>query len=118
MNDLIRPAMYEAFHRIVPVKAPNPEAELAPVDIVGPVCESGDTFAEDRPMPPVDNGDLLAILSAGAYSSSMASTYNARPLAPEVLVHGDRFAIVRRRPSIDEMTALETQPAWLSEAKA
>lgn len=118
MNDLIRPAMYEAFHRIVPVKAPNPEAELAPVDIVGPVCESGDTFAEDRPMPPVDNGDLLAILSAGAYSSSMASTYNARPLAPEVLVHGDRFAIVRRRPSIDEMTALEIQPAWLSEAKA
>ncbi|WP_367158960.1 diaminopimelate decarboxylase [Ferrovibrio sp.] len=118
MNDLIRPAMYEAFHRIVPVKAPNPEAELALVDIVGPVCESGDTFAEDRPMPPVDNGDLLAILSAGAYSSSMASTYNARPLAPEVLVHGDKFAIVRRRPSIDEMTALETQPAWLSEAKA
>lgn len=118
MNDLIRPAMYEAFHRIVPVKAPNPDAELAQVDIVGPVCESGDTFAEDRPMPPVDNGDLLAILSAGAYSSSMASTYNARPLAPEVLVHGDKFAIVRRRPSIDEMTALETQPAWLSEAKA
>ncbi|WP_341896589.1 diaminopimelate decarboxylase [Ferrovibrio terrae] len=118
MNDLIRPAMYEAFHRIVPVKAPNPDAEMVPVDIVGPVCESGDTFAEDRPMPPVDDGDLLAILSAGAYSSSMASTYNARPLAPEVLVHGDRFAIVRRRPSIDEMTALEIQPVWRSEAKA
>lgn len=97
MNDLIRPAMYEAFHRIVPVKAPNPDAPLAPVDIVGPVCETGDTFAEDRRMPPVEEGDLLAILSAGAYSSAMASSYNARPLAPEVMVHGDRFAITRRR---------------------
>ncbi len=117
MNDLIRPAMYEAFHRIVPVKAPENGAELAPVDIVGPICETGDTFAEGRPMPPVVAGDLLAILSAGAYSSAMASTYNARPLAPEVLVHGDRFAIVRRRPSIDEMTALETMPGWFSEAR-
>lgn len=117
MNDLIRPAMYEAFHRIVPVKAPENGAELAPVDIVGPICETGDTFAEGRPMPPVAAGDLLAILSAGAYSSAMASTYNARPLAPEVLVHGDRFAIVRRRPSIDEMTALETMPGWFSEAQ-
>lgn len=117
MNDLIRPAMYEAFHRIVPVKAPENGAELAPVDIVGPICETGDTFAEGRPMPPVVAGDLLAILSAGAYSSAMASTYNARPLAPEVLVHGDRFAIVRRRPSIDEMTALETMPGWFSEAQ-
>lgn len=118
MNDLIRPAMYEAFHRIVPVKAPNPDAPLAPVDIVGPVCETGDTFAEDRRMPPVEEGDLLAILSAGAYSSAMASSYNARPLAPEVMVHGDRFAITRRRPSIEDMTALESLPAWLSEAKA
>lgn len=118
MNDLIRPAMYEAYHRIVPVKSPNPGANQAPVDIVGPVCETGDTFAEDRPMPPADAGDLLAILSAGAYSSAMASTYNARPLAPEVLVSGDRFAITRRRATIDEMTALETLPAWLSEAKA
>lgn len=117
MNDLIRPAMYEAFHRIVPVKAPENGAELAPVDIVGPICETGDTFAEGRPMPPVVAGDLLAILSAGAYSSAMASTYNARPLAPEVLVHGDRFAVVRRRPSIDEMTALETMPGWFSEAQ-
>lgn len=118
MNDLIRPAMYEAFHRIVPVKSPKVGANQAPVDIVGPVCETGDTFAEDRPMPPADAGDLLAILSAGAYSSAMASTYNARPLAPEVLVSGDRFAITRRRATIDEMTALETLPAWLNEAKA
>lgn len=118
MNDLIRPAMYEAYHGVVPVKEPESGAEAAPVDIVGPVCETGDTFAEDRPMPPVVQGDLLAILSAGAYSAAMASTYNARPLAPEVLVHGDRFAITRRRPNIEDMTALETLPAWLSEAKA
>lgn len=123
MNDLIRPAMYDAFHRIVPVKAPHsggnrPGADLEPVDIVGPVCESADLFAEARPMPPMSHGDLLAILSAGAYSSVMASTYNARPLAPEVMVRGTEFAITRRRPSIEEMTALETMPAWLSEATA
>src|SRR3546814_20434646 len=88
MNDLVRPAMYEAYHGVVPVKAPESGAETAPVDIVGPVCETGDTFAEDRPMPPVDQGDLLAILSAGAYSSAMASTYNARPLAPAVMEIG------------------------------
>ncbi|HEX6958402.1 MAG TPA: diaminopimelate decarboxylase [Ferrovibrio sp.] len=117
MNDLVRPAMYEAFHRILPVKAPNSDAALAPVDIVGPVCETGDTFAEARPMPPVKHGEFLAILSAGAYSSSMASMYNARPLAPEVLVRGAEFAIVRRRPSIEDMTALEMPPTWRSEAK-
>lgn len=116
MNDLIRPAMYEAYHRIVPVRQPAPDTALQPMDIVGPVCESGDCFAENRPMPPVAPADLLAILSAGAYSSVMASTYNARPLAPEVLVTGERFAVVRRRPSIEEMTALESMPAWL-EAK-
>lgn len=118
MNDLIRPAMYDAFHRIVPVKAPQSGAKLEPVDIVGPVCESADLFAESRPMPAMSHGDLLAILSAGAYSSVMASTYNARPLAPEVMVRGTEFAITRRRPSIEEMTALETMPAWLSEATA
>lgn len=118
MNDLIRPAMYDAYHRIVPVKAPQSGTKLEPVDIVGPVCESADLFAEARPMPPMSHGDLLAILSAGAYSSVMASTYNARPLAPEVMVRGSEFAITRRRPSIDEMTALETMPAWLSEATA
>jgi len=112
MNDLIRPAMYEAYHGIVTVAEPPPGRELAPADIVGPVCETGDSFAEDRMMPPVNDGDLLAILSAGAYSAAMGSTYNARPLAPEVLVKGDQFAIVRRRPSLDEMTLLETPPAW------
>lgn len=117
MNDLVRPAMYEAYHRILPVKAPNSAAPLAPADIVGPICESTDIFAAARPMPPVEQGDLLAILSAGAYSSVMASTYNARPLAPEVLVREAQFAITRRRPSIDDMTALESLPAWSQEAK-
>jgi len=118
MNDLIRPALYEAYHGIVPVAEPAAGAELSPADIVGPVCETGDTFAEDRQMPPVVDGDLLAILSAGAYSSAMASTYNARPLAPEVLVQENQFAVVRRRPSIEEMTALESPALWRDPAKA
>lgn len=118
MNDLIRPALYEAYHGIVPVTEPAKDAELSPADIVGPVCETGDTFAEDRPMPPMVDGDLLAILSAGAYSSAMASTYNARPLAPEILVQGNQFAVVRRRPSIEEMTALESPALWRDPAKA
>ncbi len=116
MNDLIRPALYEAHHGIVSVAEPAADAVYAPADVVGPVCETGDTFAEERPLPPMQAGDLLAILSAGAYSAAMASTYNARPLAPEVLVHGDRFAIVRRRPTIEDMTVLETQPTWLDKA--
>lgn len=116
MNDLIRPALYEAHHGIVSVTEPAADAVYAPADVVGPVCETGDTFAEERPLPPLQAGDFLAILSAGAYSAAMASTYNARPLAPEVLVHGDKFAIVRRRPTIEDMTMLETQPAWLDKA--
>ncbi len=118
MNDLIRPALYEAYHRIVPVAEPAPDAVLSPADIVGPVCETGDTFGEERPMPPMQDGDLLAILSAGAYGAVMGSTYNARPLAAEVLVNGNRFALVRRRPTIDEMTALETPAQWRDPATA
>lgn len=116
MNDLIRPALYEAFHRILPVAQAAPDAPVTPADIVGPVCETGDTFAENRPMPPVQAGDLVAILSAGAYSAAMGSTYNARPLAPEVLVRGDSFALVRRRATIEEMTALETPAPWSAQA--
>lgn len=112
MNDLIRPAMYEAYHAMVPVKHPGNAPQYSAADIVGPVCETGDTFAEGRAMPPLDDGDLLAILSAGAYSAAMGSTYNARPLTAEVLVNGSEFAVVRRRPTIDEMTLLETPPAW------
>lgn len=111
MNDLIRPALYEAYHGIVTVDEPTDAARF-PADIVGPVCESGDTFAEERPMPEVKDGDLLAILSAGAYSAAMASTYNARPLAPEVMVKGSQFAVVRRRPTLEDMTALESPALW------
>jgi len=103
MNDLIRPAMYEAHHDIVPVIEPAPGAETATYDIVGPVCESGDTFAKHREMAKVGPGDLVAFRSAGAYGAVMASEYNSRPLIPEVLVHGDQFAVIRARPTFDEM---------------
>ncbi len=113
MNDLIRPAMYDAHHDIVTVAEPVPGAEQAPYDIVGPVCESGDTFARGRMMPPVAQGDLVAFRGAGAYGAAMASEYNTRPLVPEVLVAGDRFAVVRARPSFDEIINRDTIPEWL-----
>lgn len=113
MNDLIRPAMYDAHHDIIPVREPAPGTETAPVDIVGPVCETGDTFARQRDMPPVGPGDLLAFRSAGAYGAVMASEYNSRPLVPEVLVKGDQFAVIRRRPTFDEMINRDTIPEWL-----
>ena len=113
MNDLIRPAMYEAYHDIIPVIEPAPGADQAPFDIVGPVCESGDTFARQRMMPPLCAGDLVAFRSAGAYGAVMASEYNSRPLIPEVLVHGDQFAVIRPRPTFDEMINRDTIPEWL-----
>ena len=113
MNDLIRPAMYDAHHDIVPVREPAPGLEEAPIDIVGPVCETGDTFARQRPMPPLAAGDLVAFRSAGAYGAVMASEYNSRPLIPEVMVKGDQFATIRRRPSFDEMINRDTIPEWL-----
>jgi diaminopimelate decarboxylase len=113
MNDLIRPAMYEAFHDIRPVRAPAADAALEPYDVVGPVCETGDTFARDRALPPLAAGDLVAFMSAGAYGAVMASEYNSRPLVPEVLVHGDRFAVVRPRPTYDQMLAAEPLAPWL-----
>ncbi len=113
MNDLIRPAMYEAHHDIVPVTEAEPGIEQRPYDIVGPVCESGDTFAKQRMMPPLQAGDLVAFRSAGAYGAVMASEYNSRPLIPEVLVHGDQFAVIRARPSFDEMINRDTIPSWL-----
>ncbi len=111
MNDLLRPAMYDAFHDIRPVAATNAEPE--PFDVVGPVCETGDTFTRDRIMPSLDSGDLVAFMSAGAYGAAMASEYNSRPLVPEVLVHGDRFAVIRRRPTYEEMLADEAPADWL-----
>lgn len=113
MNDLIRPAMYDAHHDIVPVIEPEPGTEQQPYDIVGPVCESGDTFAKQRMMPPLAAGDLVAFRSAGAYGAAMSSEYNSRPLIPEVLVKGDQFAVIRRRPTFDEMINRDTIPEWL-----
>lgn len=113
MNDLIRPSLYDAWHTIVPVQEPAPCATLEPVDVVGPVCETGDTFAVQRPLPPLAPGDLVAFLSAGAYGAVMASSYNSRPLVPEVLVRDAAFAVVRRRPTIEEMLAAESLPPWL-----
>ncbi|MEX0366584.1 MAG: diaminopimelate decarboxylase [Ruegeria sp.] len=113
MNDLIRPAMYEAHHDIVPVAEPAPGTEPQPYDIVGPVCETGDTFAKQRNMPPLSAGDLIAFRSAGAYGAVMASEYNTRPLIPEVLVNGDQFAVIRPRPTFDEMINRDTIPEWL-----
>jgi diaminopimelate decarboxylase len=113
MNDLIRPAMYDAYHDIVPVVEAEAGAEQQPYDIVGPVCESGDTFAKQRMMPKLVAGDLVAFRSAGAYGAVMASEYNSRALIPEVLVHGDQFAVIRRRPTFDEMINRDTIPEWL-----
>ncbi|PKQ13545.1 MAG: diaminopimelate decarboxylase [Alphaproteobacteria bacterium HGW-Alphaproteobacteria-1] len=113
MNDLIRPAMYDAHHDIVPVIEPAPGVDHCPYDVVGPVCESGDTFARARQMPPLAAGDLVAFRSAGAYGAVMASEYNTRPLIPEVLVNGRDFAVIRARPSFDEMLNRDTIPGWL-----
>ena len=114
MNDLMRPALYEAYHSIRPVAQAAPGAPVTPVDVVGPVCETGDTFAKQRPLPPVAAGDLVAFGTAGAYGAAMSSTYNSRPLVPEVLVKDGEFAVVRARPTYEEMLALESLPDWLA----
>ena len=113
MNDLVRPSMYGAHHDIVPVIEPAAGAESQPYDVVGPVCETGDTFAKGRPLAKVSPGDLVAFRSAGAYGAVMASEYNSRPLIPEVLVQGDHFAVIRARPTLDEMLGRDTIPEWL-----
>jgi diaminopimelate decarboxylase len=113
MNDLIRPALYEAYHAIVPATLPSAETPRIRADVVGPVCECGDFFARDREMAPPASGELLVVLSAGAYGMTMASNYNSRPLAPEVLVGGDAFAVTRPRRSVAELIAEEVLPAWL-----
>jgi len=113
MNDLIRPAMYEAYHSVVPVREHAVGDNMAPVDIVGPICESGDTFAKGRMMPKLDPGDLVAFRSAGAYGAVMSSTYNGRDLIPEVLVNGADYAVVAERLKIDAMIAREHVPDWL-----
>ncbi|MBL3573482.1 diaminopimelate decarboxylase [Rhodovulum sulfidophilum] len=113
MNDLVRPSMYGAHHDIVPLAEPAAGTGYAPHDVVGPVCETGDTFARARDLPPLAEGDLVAFRSAGAYGAVMASEYNTRPLVPEVLVGGDHFAVIRQRPSFDEIINRDTIPEWL-----
>ncbi|MEZ4384362.1 MAG: diaminopimelate decarboxylase [Nannocystaceae bacterium] len=113
MNDLIRPALYEAYHAIVPATLPGPEVPRIMADVVGPVCECGDFFARDREMAPPASGELLVILSAGAYGMTMASNYNTRPLAPEVMVRGDSFAVTRPRRSVAALIGEESIPGWL-----
>ena len=108
MNDLIRPAFYDAYHEIRPVDQKRATASPETVDVVGPICESGDFLAKGRALPRVEEGDLLAIMSAGAYGFAMASNYNARPRAAEVLVQGDRYTIVRRRETYEDLVAGET----------
>ena len=111
MNDLIRPAFYDAYHEIIPLNRQGGATIRS--DVVGPICESGDYFCRDRPLPIVGEGDYLALLSAGAYSSVMASNYNARPLAAEILVNGKRFAIARGRQSVETIWSDEKVVAWL-----
>jgi len=113
MNDLVRPTLYEAHHEIAPVRRPLAGASERRVDVVGPVCESGDFLALDRAMTPVEPGDLLAVLSAGAYGAVQSGTYNSRRLIAEVLVSDDKWALVRRRPTYAELIGLDSTPDWL-----
>jgi diaminopimelate decarboxylase len=113
MNDLIRPTLYEAYHDIRPVTEPAADAEWLKADVVGPVCETGDYLGLDRNLPRMAPGDLVAVYTAGAYGAVQSGTYNTRPLIPEVLVDGDRFAVVRRRQTYEELIALDTLPDWL-----
>ncbi len=116
MNDLLRPALYDAWHDIVPVRLPAAGAVLSPADVVGPVCETGDTFAVARDLPPLAAEDLVALTNAGAYGAVMSSTYNSRLLVPEVLAAGDRFAVVRPRPSFEDLLKMDAVPEWIDDA--
>ena len=113
MNDLIRPTLYDAHHEVKPVRAPRPGAPQIVADIVGPVCETGDYLALDRRMAEPEAGDLLCVMSAGAYGAVQAGTYNSRLLVPEVLVSGADYALVRPRGSYDDLIGLDKIPAWL-----
>ncbi len=113
MNDLIRPALYDSWHGIVPLDAADALAPATPTDVVGPVCETGDTFARRRALPPLEAGARVAILDAGAYGSVMSSTYNARPLAAQVMTCGGRWAVIRPRQPVQALWADEAVPAWL-----
>ena len=118
MNDLVRPAMYEAFHEIWPVREPRIGTPARLYDVVGPICESGDTFAVQRALPEAERGDLVAFMTAGAYGATMSSTYNSRLLVPEVLVKGREVAVVRPRPTFDELIAMDRMPGWIGGRRA
>jgi diaminopimelate decarboxylase len=113
MNDLVRPTLYDAHHEILPVREPEPGANRMRSDVVGPVCESGDYLALDRDLPELAAGDLIVVMSAGAYGAVQAGTYNTRLLIPEVLVKGAEFSVVRPRPTYEELIGLDTLPPWL-----
>lgn len=115
MNDLLRPSMYDAYHEIVPCELR--EGEPVTYQVVGPICETGDTFARNRQLPPLQAGDLIAIKNAGAYGAVMASTYNTRPLVPEVLVNGEEITVIRPRPSHDDLINLDTPDGALTESR-
>ena len=115
MNDLVRPAMYEAYHEIWPVTQPQPDMEMIAYDVVGPICESGDTFTTERRLPKLRSGDLIAFMSAGAYGASMASTYNQRPLVAEALVSGGSLSITRPRQSYEALIGTDRMPDWLKQ---
>jgi diaminopimelate decarboxylase len=113
MNDLIRPTLYEAYHEIVAVQQPAPAARTITADVVGPVCETGDYLALDRKVPELKSGDLIAIMTSGAYGAVQAGTYNTRPLVPEVLVKDDQYAVVRPRIDVEQLIAMDTPAPWL-----
>ena len=113
MNDLIRPTLYEAHHDILPVRQAAADAATITADVVGPVCESGDYLALDRKLPALKDGDLIAILTAGAYGAVQSGTYNTRPLVPEVLVKDDQYAVVRPRIDVDALIAMDRTAPWL-----
>jgi diaminopimelate decarboxylase len=112
MNDLMRPTLYEAWHEFMPVAETSRNSDEMVADVVGPVCESGDYLAKDRPMPSLAAGDLVAVMTTGAYGAVQSGTYNTRPLVPEILVKGNRFAIVRPRPSYEELLGLDRLAEW------
>ena len=114
MNDLLRPALYDSWHGVVPLSAVDARTVHTPADLVGPVCESSDVLATQRPMPPLDPGARVAILDTGAYGAVMSSTYNARPLAAQVMVDGERWSVIRPRQPIERLWADETVPDWLA----
>jgi diaminopimelate decarboxylase len=113
MNDLIRPTLYEAHHDILPVRQAAKDARIITADVVGPVCETGDYLALDRKLPEPKPGDLLAVMTAGAYGAVQSGTYNTRALVPEVLVKDDRYAVVRPRIDVDALIAMDRPAPWL-----